>query len=424
MAGGKGTRISSVASDIPKPMIKIGDKPVLQHQIELFREYGFNKIYISISHLGNVIKDYFGDGSKFGIEIEYLEEKIPMGTAGCLRLLKDKSATYILVNGDIMINFDVDRMLKCHHANGADITLFTHPNSHPFDSALIETADNGRVTAWHNKEDYRSDYKNRVNAGIHIIDMDTIDFSQDIWEKDKVDLDREIIKPNLNSLKVFAYDSPEYVKDMGTPERYMRVCEDYEKGRVSGRNLNKRQRAIFLDRDGTINRHVGFLNKSEQMELLDGAAVAIKKINDSNYLALVVTNQPVIARGECSVEELQKIHNKMEKLLGDCGAYVDDIVYCPHHPDKGFEGEITELKIDCDCRKPKPGMLLSLAEKYNVDLSHSYMIGDGQSDVMAGKNAGCKTVYIGERLWDLDEKPDYITGNLQDAVNLILDREL
>ena len=132
----------------------------------------------------------------------------------------------------------------------------------------------------------------------------------------------------------------------------------------------------------------------DDFELLPGVAEAIRRINSSGYLAIVVTNQPVIARGEVSFEELDQIHNKMETLLGAEGAYLDAIYYCPHHPDKGFEGEVVELKINCDCRKPKPGMLLRAAHDFNIDLGKSWMIGDKDKDVMAGKAAGCQTVWI------------------------------
>ena len=199
----------------------------------------------------------------------------------------------------------------------------------------------------------------------------------------KVDLDRQLLKPLAGTGKMFCYDSPEYVKDMGTPERYYSVCKDCKEGRISAKNLKNKQKAIFLDRDGTINKYLGFLRN-------------IRKINESGYLAVVVTNQPVIARGEVSFEELEEIHNKMETLLGKEGAYLDAIYYCPHHPHKGYEGERPELKIDCDCRKPKPGMLLKAAADFNIDLSRSWMVGDGENDVKAGLNAGCKTALIGQ----------------------------
>ena len=162
---------------------------------------------------------------------------------------------------------------------------------------------------------------------------------------------------------MFAYDSPEYVKDMGTPERYEAVCKDFENGTVKAKSLRNKQKAIFIDRDGTINRYIGFLRKPSELELLPGVIEAIRKINNSGYLAIVITNQPVIARGEVTVNQLQQIHNKMETILGDGGAYLDAIYYCPHHPDKGFEGEIPELKVQCNCRKPRPGMLLQAADE-------------------------------------------------------------
>ncbi len=167
-------------------------------------------------------------------------------------------------------------------------------------------------------------------------------------------------------------------------------------GRVSGKNLKNKQKAIFLDRDGTINKYVGFLRDIDEFELLDGVADAIQEINASGYLAIVSTNQPVIARGEVSFDELEMIHNKMETLLGQKGAYLDAIYFCPHHPHKGYEGERPELKFDCECRKPKPGMLLKAAQEFNIDLAQSWMIGDGENDIKAGMNAGCKTALIGE----------------------------
>ena len=126
----------------------------------------------------------------------------------------------------------------------------------------------------------------------------------------------------------------------------------------------------------------------EDMELIEGAAGGIARINASGWLAIVVTNQPVIARGDCSWEELGRINARMETLLGQEHAFVNDIYICPHHPDKGFPGERPEYKIVCDCRKPAPGMLLKAAGDWGIDLSRSIMIGDHDRDVMAGENAG------------------------------------
>lgn len=390
MAGGKGTRIASVASDIPKPMIPICGKPILQHQIECLRGQDIVDITLVIGYLGHVIKDYFDDGKRFGVTITYIEEKEPLGTAGALYYLKGRIQNdFILLNGDIIFDVDFKRFMDYHSQKGTWATIFTHPNNHPYDSGLVVTDQEGIVTSWMHKEEKRDIYKNRVNAGIHILSPAILEMFREVK---KTDLDRDILKQLIPDRKLAAYDSPEYVRDMGTPERYQMVTSDIESGLVHAKNLSNKQKAVFLDRDGTINVYKGFICDHREVELIPGIADTIRKINESGYLAIVVTNQPVIARGECTLEELECIHDQMETLLGQEGAYIDDLFYCPHHPDKGFEGERIEYKIECECRKPKPGMLLQAAEKYNIDLSESYMVGDDERDMEAGRRAGCKVV--------------------------------
>jgi D-glycero-D-manno-heptose 1,7-bisphosphate phosphatase len=234
----------------------------------------------------------------------------------------------------------------------------------------------------------------------------------------KVDLDREVLKPMIATGELYVYDSPEYVKDMGTPDRFYSVTEDIRSGKVRGKNLSNPQKCVFLDRDGTLNRYVGFLRNIEELELLPGVAEAVRKINESGYLAIVVTNQPVIARGEVTVPELRLIHDKLETLLGQEGAYIDGLYYCPHHPHKGYEGEIPELKFDCECRKPKAGMLHQAAKDFNIDLAASYMVGDSDSDVQCGIQGGCRSVLLTE---EDAEGMHYAT--LLDFVNQIICKE-
>ena len=409
MAGGRGTRISSLASDIPKPMIKIDGKPVLEHEIECLRDQGFTDLILTVSYLGHIIMNYFGDGSgispatgkPFGVHIEYFVEKEPLGNAGALFHLKERlTEDFLLLNADAIFNVDFNRFVAYHKQCGGIATLFTHPNNHPYDSGLVFADDRGVVLQWLSKEDARPQYyRNRVNAGLHVLSPAVLD--QEI-NSAKVDLDRQLLKPLAGTGKMYCYDSPEYVKDMGTPERYESVCKDFKAGKVKAKNLQNKQKAIFLDRDGTLNKYVGFLRSTEEFELLPNVFDAVRTINESGYLAIVITNQPVIARGEVTKVQLQEIHNKMETLLGEKGAYLDAIYYCPHHPHKGYEGEIPELKIDCPCRKPKPGMLLQAAEDFNIDLSQSWMIGDRENDILAGKAAGCRTALLGTEAYGQD----------------------
>lgn len=409
MAGGKGTRISTLFPDIPKPLIPIEGIPVLEREICSLRDQGFTDLILTVSHMASKIMDYFGDGTKLGVSIQYYNEDTPLGNAGALFKLREQlTEDFLLLNADAIFDVDFNRMVNFHHAHGGLVTLFTHPNSHPYDSGLLITDENLSVKQWLAKEDeWPTYFKNRVNAGLHVIspavlDMTEID-AETIGTVDeatgkvmKVDLDRQLLKPLAGTGKMFCYDSPEYVKDMGTPERYFSVVSDFKAGIVQSKNLKNKQKAIFLDRDGTINKYVGFLRDINQFELIEGVSEAIKRINASGYLCIVITNQPIIARGEVTVSQLDKIHDKMETLLGFEGAYIDGLYYCPHHPHKGFEGEIVKLKYDCECRKPKPGMLLKAAEDFNIDLSGSWMIGDGENDIKAGANAGCKTCLIGE----------------------------
>lgn len=428
MAGGKGTRLASVTKNIPKPMVPIQGKPLLEYQIENLKANGVDKIILIVGHLGNVIQDYFGNGEKHGVEISYYVEESPLGTAGALAKIRDRlEETFFLVFGDLFLNINYNRFLQFHLNQHALVTLFAHPNSHPYDSDIVVTDEESRVTGWSGKKDERTtDYKNLVNAGLYVMQKEVADMILAIQEQkgeDKVDLEKEFILPRIPVSLIYAYHSTEYVKDIGTPDRLNKVTADYLHGVCEQRNLNHKQKCIFLDRDGTINRFVGFLRDISQLELEPTAAEAIRLINESEYLAIVITNQPVIARGEVTFEELNRIHTRIHTLLGRNGAYLDGLYFCPHHPDKGFEGEIPELKFDCECRKPKSGMLKRAEKDFNADLEHSWFVGDTSMDIQTGLNAGTKTILL--RSGDpqknkYNAKPDLIADNLLDAVKTIL----
>jgi D-glycero-D-manno-heptose 1,7-bisphosphate phosphatase len=390
-AGGKGTRISAINANVPKPMINIAGKPVMQWGIENLVSQGVEHFYITIGHLGDVIRGYFGNGEKFGCRIDYITEDSPLGSAGALYYLKDAfKEDFLLANGDIVFDIDAERFRSFHKDNGGTVTLFTHPNNHPYDSGIIIADEQNKVTGWLTAEDQRKWYKNRTNAGLHIISPDIFRFFGDTAQK--LDLDRDILKKLIPEGKLVCYDSPEYVKDMGTPERYAEAENDIKIGLVKAKSLKEKQSALFLDRDGIINKYKGFLTDINDFELNDGAAQLIGKANRQGKIVIVITNQPVIARGEITWNELYEIHNKMETLLGEKGAYVNAIYICPHHPHKGFAGERPEYKIECDCRKPKPGLLLKAAKDFNIDLANSVMIGDSESDTQAAKAALCRAV--------------------------------
>ncbi|AYA99162.1 HAD-IIIA family hydrolase [Lachnoanaerobaculum umeaense] len=426
MAGGKGSRLRSITNDeIPKPMVPVNGKPLLEYQVDKLKAYGIKKIVMIVGHLGEKIEDHFKDGKDFGVDIDYIFEKEPLGTAGAFYYLKDKIDTkdFLLIFGDVFFDLDFDRMEAFHFKNSALTTLLAHPNGHPYDSDLIQMDDNGKVVGFdskHNVRDYW--YDNMVNAGMYIINKRLLDL---VKKPIKTDFERDILANQVKlGANIYAYHSPEYVKDVGTVDRINATVEELKSGLIQSKNLKNKQRAIFLDRDGTMNVSKGFISKADDLELIPGTIEAIKDINKSGALAIVITNQPVIARGECSFEELHNIHNKLKTLLGEKGVFVDDIFYCPHHPDKGFEGELPELKFDCECRKPKTGMIEEAVEKYNIDLSKSYMVGDSTMDLEMARNAGIKSVLVNTGFAGNDGKYDRSCDieaeDLLDAVEKII----
>ncbi len=428
-AGGAGARLKSITGDLPKPMVSICGKPILQWQIESMVSSGITNFILVVSNKSTAVQDYFGDGSHFDCKIKYIIETSPLGSGGALALIASKiKEDFILCFGDLMLDVDWQKFMKFHKKRGAIITAFCHPNSHPYDSDVLVTNKNGKIINILSKNQKRDFfYANLTNAGIYCVSpelLETFDGDEPI----KMDFEKDLLIPTIACEGAFAYRSSEYVKDAGTPDRFESVIEDCQKGIISAKSLKNPQKAIFLDRDGTINVFGNFVTDPSMLKLMPQAPAAIKRINRSSYLAICVTNQPVVARGETTFEGLHEIHCKMEDLLGNEGAYLDDIYFCPHHPDKGFPGEVPSLKIKCDCRKPKTGMLLKAKEKYNIDLSKSWFVGDTCQDVQTGINAGCKTILLlgGDPHPYAkygDAKPDYTCNTIDEAVDFILSKE-
>lgn len=425
-AGGAGTRLKAITGDaLPKPMVEICGKPILQWQIENLCKSGIKEIIIVVSANGKeCIENYFGDGSHYGARIHYIEETEPLGTGGALYLLSRRyQEDFILLFGDLMLDIDWQRFIRFHEEKGAMISAFVHPNGHPFDSDIIVADLTDKITQIDSKNNFRSYfYENLTNAGLYIINKKVLSF---LTSPVKVDFEKIILSHFIEQGSAYAYRSSEYVKDCGTPERYFAVTQDCQSGIIAAKNLSRKQKCIFLDRDGTINHFGDFVTQASMMELQPDAAASIKMINASEYLAICITNQPVVARGETTLEELHNIHNKMEDLLGKEGAFLNDLYFCPHHPDGGFPGEVKELKIVCDCRKPKIGMLKKAQERYNIDFASSWMIGDTKQDVQTGINAGCRTVLLtcGDPNYNKkysSAQPTFTANSLHEAVSTIL----
>jgi len=420
LAGGKGTRMGDISREIPKPMVRIGEKPLLEHQIELLKRYGITDITLITGHLSSIIRDYFGDGTDLGVRISYFVEKTPLGTTGGIKEIEDElNEDFLVVYGDVMINFDLSHLLAFHAKKKGIATLVLHPNDHPQDSDLVELDNENRVIAFLSKPHREgSYYHNMVNAAHYVLSPDILEF---IAKGSKADFGKDIFPALIHNGNVFGHVTAEYLKDVGTPERLQEVMNDYRSGKIRRIHREFRRKAIFLDRDGVVNRKVDLLHRIEDFELHPFTGEAIRKINRSEYLAILITNQPVIARGLCTLQELDEIHKKMETLLGREGAKLDAIYFCPHHPDKGFPEENPEFKVVCSCRKPATGMIDQAISDFNIDREGSFFIGDSFRDIECGRNAGISTIGVrtGDGCRRRTIQPDHMVDNLRDAVELI-----
>ena len=424
LAGGFGTRMSEHFPDTPKPLIPINNTPILEHLISECKRSNKLDILLVLHYKPEKIKNYFGDGSKFGVNINYYVEEVPLGTAGALLAVKHLLCeTFLVLYADVFSKLDINKFFQFHEAEGDEISIVVHPNDHPNDSDIVVLDSNNKVLKFspHPHEDIY--LKNLVNAAMYIINLSSLDLYAHMDGK-KSDIAQHMFPSLLQQgIKISTYKTCEYIKDMGTPDRRINVENDIKNGVVHSRKISNKRKAIFLDRDGTINIENGHINNTKDFKLMNKSADAIKLINKSNFLALCVTNQPVVARGECTLDYLEKIHNKMESELGFKGAYLDEIYFCPHHQDKGFPGEIKELKINCNCRKPKPGMLIDAKKDFNLNLNECWLVGDSEADIGAAQNAGCKSILLSEQSKEINDmffKPNLVRNNLYEAVLHIL----
>ncbi len=425
LAGGFGSRLQSRLGILPKPMVNLCGKPALEYQITSCRDAGFTNIYLLVHYNHEVISDYFGEGSKWGVTINYLVEIEPRGTGGALfDALPKLQDTFLVLYGDTYLDVDFSKFVNYHLLKNSEATIFVHPNNHPIDSDLIEVDENSMVVDIHPyPHELGKIYRNLVNAALYVISKSA--FKSFTPEKHKYDIAKDIFPQLVNSkTRFFAYQSQEYIKDLGTPERLDKVTFDIKSGVTEKLSLRNKRSAVFIDRDGTIINLIDQLNNINDVTLLEGASTSIKKLNKAGKLAVCITNQPVVARGELSLKGLDEIHAKIDHLLGDEGAYLDKLYFCPHHPDSGFLGEVKELKISCECRKPNIGMIERAISELDIDKQSSWFIGDTTIDIQTGINAGLKTILVKTGLAGMDDKynvqPNYVFPDLNKAADWII----
>lgn len=421
LAGGKGTRLG--LKDRPKPMVLIDDRSLLQIQIEWLKREGIEKIFLLLNYLPDIVMSELGNGEKLGIEIEYIIEKIPLGTAGALAQLKGLiSEEFFVIYGDLLCDLDLEKLAGFHFRNQADLTLVTHPNDHPYDSDLLELDPQGKVTKFFSKPHPESlIYKNLVNAAIYLFSEKALAL---LNKNVSGDLAHNFFPEFVKKLNIYSYKTTEYIKDMGTPDRLERVKKDLVSRRLQRLSLKSPRACVFWDRDGTIIEFVDNLISKDKVVLREGISEVVRDFNKLDVLNIVVTNQPMVSKGILSFTELEQIHNKIETLLGNQRAWLDEIYFCPHHPDLGFEGEIKELKIKCECRKPDVGMLNKAIIDFNINREQCFFIGDSLRDLECAKKFEIPFLgYLGgEELPEKLQEAAFISENILEIKNWIVNK--
>lgn len=424
LAGGLGTRLRTVIGNVPKALAEVGGKPVLGHQLDLCRRHGFDNVLLLLGHGAEAVRDYVGDGSRFGLSCQSVIEDKPLGTAGAVlaakSLLQDN---FLVMYCDTMLDIDLDRFWRFADKRQASAALLVHPNDHPFDSDLVVTDADDRITGFSRWREDGAPLRNLASAALYVMNEKALEKVRP--REGAFDFGRHVF-PELvaQGEMLVAYRSVEYIKDLGTPERLEKVNRDLSVGKVDPSRSGRPRPAVFLDRDGVINVERNGVLDPSQMELVPGAAEGLRLLNKAGLATIVVTNQPFVSHGTLSESALDAVHAAMERDLARGHAYVDAIYYCPHHPHKGYEGERAELKIECDCRKPKPGMIFRAAEGLHLDLPNSWMIGDRTGDIEAARRAGLRSVLVRGGYGGKDGAnavaPDFTFDDLHEAARFIV----
>jgi histidinol-phosphate phosphatase family protein len=423
LAGGKGSRLNAEERGLPKCLMPVGGKPVLLHQLDWCARWGLSHVRLYIAQMGNQVRHFVENNAPLWpkLNISFFEEPFPAGTAGGLALDPARpDEDFLLIYGDIIFNLNLERLYAFHRNKKADLTLVVHPNDHPYDSDLLDVDSDDRVVAVYPKPHDVSELprRNLVNAAFYVLSPVVYPY---IPAGVPSDFARDILSQLIQEIRVYGYNTLEYIKDMGTPDRLAAVSEDVQLGLPEQASYNNRRPAVFLDRDGVLNPEKGFLTRWQDYELLPGVAEAVKELNRRRWPVIVVTNQSGLARNLMTETDLRLIHNRLDQLLAEHGAWVDDLYYCPHHPDKGYPEENPTLKVVCSCRKPAPGMLLMAAERHHLHLSGSWMIGDARRDIEAGRAAGASVIGVrtGFACRDALWPPEVYCADLAEAVRFL-----
>lgn len=375
LAGGQGSRLKPFTNKNPKPMVLVNGEPFLEHLINLLKENNIKEIIILTGYFGEKIEKYFGNGSRFGINIKYsytpfLDEKGNENKSG-LRL---KNAEKLLDNFFLLLYCDnfwplqIKKLLNHFISHPSDVLTTIYSNiDHSTKNNIFVS--NGFVTKYDKSREDKN--LNGVDIGFFIVNKKVLK----LLPKSNSQFETEVLPKLIQKRRFSGYL---------TDQKYYSIS-DAERVKITAKFLSPKK-IVFLDRDGVINKkppQADYVKSWEEFEFLPKTIEAIRLLNSRGYKIIIITNQSGITRKKLSKKGLENIHKKMQQELKNNGAKIDKIYYCPHGWDEG-----------CFCRKPNPGLLLQASRKNFIDLTKSIFIGDDIRDMEAGEKVGCKTILV------------------------------
>ena len=389
LAGGRGTR--SADPTVAKLAQTIGDHSLMGWHLRLLENSAITEVLVVAGHLGEQVQELCDAITHDHLSVRVVHEEVQEGTVTALRLAAERTDAneFLVILGDILMSFRVDAFLDDWRASGKDVAVIVHPSGHPEDSDAAFESHDGTVLVIP-KSELRDHIPNMSSTGLFAITRAGLGTYRELR-----DFGSSVLPTAAASNDLFTYVSSHYFKDTGTPERLAAARGDYARTAFERRGTITERPAVFLDRDGVINPAHPEVYGPADYNLLPGVSEAIREANRHGIPVIVVTNQPGIAKGFMSFDTHQAIRARMDHLLGKSGAFVDDYLFCPHHPERGFDGELAELKIICECRKPGIGMATSAARLHHLDLTRSAMVGDTHFDEGLAKAAGMRFIHVG-----------------------------
>jgi D,D-heptose 1,7-bisphosphate phosphatase len=368
LAGGRGTRLSGVVDDRPKPMALISGRPFLEIQLNYFRGQGITKVSLLVSHMAEQIVKYFSDGSRFGLDIEYLHEDTPLGTGGAIRNAMSHYSgedKFLVINGDTLFTLDLQEFIGLGQSP-CFMSLKATEDCSRYGRVQWRFSDLS-VAEFEEKTQARGD--GFINAGVYLLSRELLDF----FPQGKSSFEMEVLPLLVKRKRLHGVPCAGRFVDIGTPESFL-----WSQNRIIDWITESPRPCLFLDRDGVLIRHIPYISKIAQVDIYTEIIELIKMANEADWLVSVVSNQAGIARGYFSVRDCEVLNSFIDERIGAAGARIDSWNYCPYHP----EGTIAEFSRSSIYRKPSPGMLLKTSEDFNIRLKDSILIGDNSTDKM------------------------------------------